>query len=82
MKPDKAKIELREQMQGMLISLSIFVLTLVWAIDTATPIRYGVSGAILSLILVRLSFSISRRKKLNAMRAQQLKKHDLEALSE
>ena len=66
---------MRDQLMGTLISLCVFVLALVWLVDTPAPLRYGVSGLVLLLAVFGVFLRWLWRKRIRRHRNGQLANH-------
>ena len=72
---DHSRKELRERTLGLLLSLCVIALFIVWVIQTSAIIRYGVTIAV-ALLLVYLPLSNAvKARHLKRTRAGQLQEH-------
>ena len=67
--------ELRERTLGLLLSLCVIALFIVWVIQTSAIIRYGVTIVVAVLIIYLPLSSMYKTARLKKIRAEQLQKH-------
>lgn len=63
-----------ERILGMGLALAFVILAMVWLIDIPSLYRYGVSAVVLIWFIAAAAIHISRRNRLQRIRAQQLRK--------
>ncbi len=67
--------QLDERIFGMFVMLVLVILISVWAFDVPALIRYAVTIAAGSIFVFCKSMATKRKKDLDALRKQQVKKH-------
>ena len=75
MKSSRAKVEMRAQLIGTLISLCVFLLALVWFVDSPALLLYGVSGLVLVLLLGYFFLMWLRNRRTVRLRRKQAAKY-------
>jgi len=68
-----AQTEFNSQIQGLMISLSVVSLFIVWSLNTPGWLRYGVTGFILLLTIFSLLNAVRKSIHLNKCRRGQAK---------
>ena len=71
MKSSRAKVEMHTQLMGTLIALCVFLLALVWFVETPALLRYGVSGLVLIMLLGHFFLSWLRNRRTGMHRRKQ-----------
>ena len=71
----QSKKELRDRTLGLLLSLCIIALFIVWVIQTSAIIRYGITIVVAVLIIYLPLSSMYKTARLKKIRAVQLQKH-------
>ena len=67
--------DLSEQVLGLLFSLCVAALFIVWVINTPLIIRFGITGVNVMIIVFWVVRSIRKKSKLQRVRANQIKDH-------
>ena len=67
--------DLGGQILGLLFSLCIAALFIVWVINTPPIIRFGITGVNVIIIVFWVVSSIHKKSKLRKVRANQIKDH-------
>lgn len=73
--PECSRKELRERTLGLLLSLCIIALFIVWVIQTPVTIRYGVTIAVALLIAYLPSSNVCRACRLKIIRNRHVQEH-------
>jgi len=67
--------DLGGQILGLLFSLCIVALFIVWVINTPPIVRFGITGINVILVVIWAARSIRRKSMLQKVRALQIKEH-------
>ena len=71
----KRRQDLGNQLLGLVLALGLYLLFIVWMADTPALLRYGVTGALVGLIVIMMVGPARRRSRTEKHRRQQLESY-------